>query len=232
MQLGVIEMFIRAYLRASTDEQDAERAKEQVRDFAEGQGHTVAAWYAENASGAAADRPELKRLLSDAGDGDVLLVESIDRLSRLSASDWKELRAEIDSKGVHVVAVDLPTSHAAMTATGSDDLTGRMLDAVNAMLLDMLAAMARMDYDKRRERQRQGIEKAKERGVYAGRPEDKALHERVIELLDSGFSYRKTANIAQCSTSTVQRIRQKRDYDRAADNVTDKLEKVKDSVHG
>ncbi len=48
-----------------------------------------------------------------------------------------------------MVALDLPTSHTAMTISASDDFTGRMLDAVNAMLLDMLAAVARKDYDDR-----------------------------------------------------------------------------------
>ena len=67
--------------------------------------------YLENASGATADRPELLRLLKDARKGDVLLVESIDRLSRLPVEDWQKLKAAIDSKGLHIVALDLPTSH-------------------------------------------------------------------------------------------------------------------------
>lgn len=203
--------FIRAYLRASTDDQDAERARDQVAEFARSYGHTVACWYIDHASGTTTERPELQRLLADSTDGDVLLVESIDRLSRLSASEWKALRAEIDAKGIHIVAADLPTSHAAMTASASDDdVTARMLDAVKTMLLDMLAAFARLDYEQKRQRQMQGIEKAKAAGKYAGRPIDQALNDRVLELLDAGMSVRKAADIAQCSTSTVQRIKQRR----------------------
>ena len=71
-------MFIRAYLRASTDEQDANRAKDQLRAFAAERGLTVAAWYTENESGAQLARPELFRLLNDACPGDVLLVEESD----------------------------------------------------------------------------------------------------------------------------------------------------------
>lgn len=44
--------------------------------------------YLENANGAADDHPELLRLLKDARKADVLLVESIDRLSRLPGDDW------------------------------------------------------------------------------------------------------------------------------------------------
>jgi DNA invertase Pin-like site-specific DNA recombinase len=67
--------FIRAYLRASTDEQNAARARDQVKAFATERGMQIAAWYVENESGAKLTRPELFRLLSDSHPGDVLLVE-------------------------------------------------------------------------------------------------------------------------------------------------------------
>ena len=71
-------MFIRAYLRASTEEQDAGRARDLLAQFAADHDKTIASVYLENASGATADRPELLRLLKDARKGDVLLVESGD----------------------------------------------------------------------------------------------------------------------------------------------------------
>jgi len=80
-------MLISAYLRISTDEQDAGRARAPVEKFASDHNKVTACEYLENASGAAADRPDLLRLLKDAREGDVLLVESIDRLSRLPADD-------------------------------------------------------------------------------------------------------------------------------------------------
>ncbi|MCA1773161.1 MAG: recombinase family protein [Halomonas sp.] len=200
-------MFIRAYLRASTDDQDASRAHDSLARFAQGYGQRVASWYTENASGAQPDRPELRRLLTDAQAGDVLLVEAIDRLSRLPAEDWKALRNEIVAKGLRVVAVDLPTSHQGIKDTSGDEFTSRMLDAINGMMLDMMAAIARKDYEDRRRRQAQGIEKAKEAGKYQGRPTNPDLHRRVVELLSKGFSVRKTAEHAQCSTSTVQRVK-------------------------
>lgn len=87
--------------------------------------------FLENANGAAADRLELLRLLKDARKGDVLLVESIDRLSRLSVDDWQKLKAAIDSKGLRIVALDLPTSHQGMGMRDSkgDEFTDRMLVA-------------------------------------------------------------------------------------------------------
>lgn len=64
------------------------------------------------------------------------------------------------------------------------DFTGRMLTAINTMLLDMLAAVARKDYEDWRRRQAQGIEKAKAEGAYRGRKTDEDLHKRIRLLLD------------------------------------------------
>ncbi|AZP73184.1 serine recombinase [Pseudomonas poae] len=202
-------MMIRAYLRASTNEQDASRARADIKAFADQHGQRIASYYTENDSGATLQRPELMRLLADCEPGDVLLVEQVDRLSRLTEADWQALRAELTAKGVLVVALDLPTSHGAMAAgAGADDFTTRMLGAVNAMLLDMLAAVARKDYEDRRRRQAQGIEKAKADGAYKGRATNEALHSHIAELLKEGKSIRKVADLLGCSTNTVQRVRQ------------------------
>lgn len=200
-------MFVRAYLRASTEDQDASRARGQLEEFARDKGQAIASRYVENASGAAPDRPELRRLLNDAHSGDVLLVESIDRLSRLPAEAWRRLRAEIEAKGLRVVAVDLPTSHQAMTVSNGDEFTSRMLDAINSMMLDMMAAIARKDYEQRRERQAQGIAKAKAEGRLKGRPVDTEKRRKIDELLKLGCSVRKAAEIAGASTYTVQRVK-------------------------
>ena len=200
-------MFVRAYLRASTSEQDASRARDALEQFADTHGQRIACEYLENESGAKADRPELLRLLKDAKKGDVLLVESIDRLSRLPTEEWDKLKAAIDSKGMRIVALDLPPSHQGMADPGGDELTSRVLREINEMLIGLMAAFARRDYEQRRERQAQGIEKAKAQGRYKGRPVDEDLHKRVRELLDAGLGIRATARHAGCSTTTVLKIR-------------------------
>ncbi len=200
-------MFIRAYLRASTDDQDAGRAREQLDQFVAAFGKVVAASYMENASGTHANRPELIRLLKDARRGDVLLVESIDRLSRMDDQAWRTLRTAIDSQGVRIVAVDLPTSHQGISTQSGDEFTDRMLAAINYMMIDMMAAIARKDYQQRRLRQAQGIAKAKSAGTYKGRPVDEELRKRVRELLKAGLGIRAIARHAVCSTTTVMRVR-------------------------
>ncbi|MFW7358321.1 MAG: recombinase family protein [Brucella sp.] len=197
--------FIRAYLRASTQEQDANRAKADLDAFANERGLRIAAYYLENESGASLQRPELFRLLSDCQPGDVLLVEQVDRLSRLNASDWEKLKTEIAAKKVRIVALDLPTSHS-MANVKEDDFTSRMLDALNAMLLDMLAAIARKDYEDRRRRQTQGIAKAKEQGRYKGRPEDTGRNAALMDMLRKGQTWASITKATGVSTSTLSRL--------------------------
>jgi len=198
-------MFVRAYLRASTKGQDASRAKADLQAFAKDRGLTIASTYLENESGASLRRPELFRLLSDSLPGDILLIEQVDRLSRLNAADWEMLRTEIRQRQVKVVALDLPTSWQLASANG-DDFTARMAEAINGMLLDMLAAIARKDYEDRRRRQAQGIAKAKDEGKYAGRPEDRERNAAISAMLLAGQSWNTIIKATGCSRSTLSRL--------------------------
>lgn len=201
--------FLRAYLRASATDQDASRARADLERFASERGLKVAAWYQENESGATLERPELFRLIADASEGDVLLVEQVDRLSRLSTKDWEQLKAKLSAKRVRVVALDLPTSWIGAGA-GMDETTQALLDAVNRMLLDMLAAVARKDYQDRRRRQAQGIAKAKDEGKFKGRKADIERHAAIASLLDCGMSWSKVSAITGAARSTIKRVQDAR----------------------
>lgn len=194
----------RAYLRASTDEQDAMRALDQMEAFAADRGLDIVSTYVENESGAKLARPELFRLLSDSKQGDVLLVEQVDRLSRLTEADWRTLRSALEAKQIRVVALDLPTSW--MMATSGDDFTGRMFSAVNSMMLDVLAAVARKDYEDRRRRQAQGVAKARAEGRYRGRPENTQRNSGIAVMLKAGASWSAICDATGCSRATIAKI--------------------------
>jgi DNA invertase Pin-like site-specific DNA recombinase len=197
-------MNARAYLRASTSEQDASRAREQVEAFAAERGLPIVGTYVENESGAKLARPELFRLIADSRPGDVLLVEQVDRLSRLSDADWRKLRTELEARQIRVVALDLPTSW--QLAAPGDEFTARMFAALNAMMLDMLAAVARKDYEDRRRRQAQGIVKAKAAGAYRGRPEDTTRNAGIAGMLRSGMSWTAIQEATGCSRATIAKV--------------------------
>lgn len=200
-------MYIHGYLRASTKEPTALRAKNRMKAFAEEKGFRLASWYTENVSGASLQRPELLRLLDDAAPGDIILIEQVDRLSRLDEEGWQKLKRLIQEKHLVVVSLDLPTSHMALTVRAGDEFTQAMLKAINGMMLDMLAAIARKDYQDRRRRQEEGIIKAKAAGKFRGRQADLQLHTKILELrVKNKQSIRDTARLCGVSERTVIRI--------------------------
>ncbi|MDU5836674.1 MAG: recombinase family protein [Pantoea sp.] len=194
------------YARASTAGQDSSRALPSLREFAAARGWHVGGEYVENDSGAKLARPELDKLLSESKAGDVLLVESIDRLSRLEASQWELLKRSIQDKGLKLVVVDLPTSWN-LLQEDDNPLIAAVMKAVNAMMIDILATMARQDYETRRARQAQGIAKAKEAGVYAGKPKDEEAREMVRELLEKGVKPASIIKASGISRATFYRIK-------------------------
>ena len=197
------------YLRASTKDQDANRAKVALEAFAIEKGLTITGVYAENISGTKLNRPELLSLLDTAESGDVLLVESVDRLSRLSQADWDTLKATIKAKGLRLVVADLPTSHMLVEAKG---ITGQIMDVINNMLIELMATMARLDQDKRVERINQGL--ANKRAAEpdwkpAGKGRNAAKWAKVQSLMQKHpkMSADEIAKLADCGVATVYRIK-------------------------
>jgi DNA invertase Pin-like site-specific DNA recombinase len=195
---------IYGYLRASTKEQDATRAKNALLHFTSNVNLNIASFFLENESDATLNRPELFRLLDIAQEGDIVLVEQIDRISRLDDRDWNKLKTIIKSNKIKIVSLDLPTSH--QFIENSDEFTNRMLTAINDLMLDMLAAVARKDYQDRKRRQLEGIEKAKKQGLYRGRRENTKLHKNIRLLLSEGKSYNSIISLLGCSRGTIAKI--------------------------
>ena len=98
-------------------------------------------------------RDELAAMMEFLREGDTLMVTRVDRLAR-SVRDLQNIVHELQERGVALKATDQPI-----------DTT----DAAGKAFLDMLAVFAEFETNLRRERQMEGIEKAKERGVYKGR---------------------------------------------------------------
>jgi len=110
---------------------------------------------AEKVSGTSLDgRTELQTLLAFLRPGDTLIVTRIDRLAR-SLRDLQNLVAELKAKGVHLKATEQPIDTAS---------------AAGKAFLDMLGVFAEFETNLRKERQLEGIAKAKAEGAYRGRP--------------------------------------------------------------
>lgn len=196
-------MNTRIYLRASTKDQDAERALADLNalNYLMNLGEPIV--YTENYSGTQLERPELNKLLHEANHGDTLLVESVDRLSRLQQHDFDELKRRIKEKGLRLVVADLPTTHQLFQT--HDSITGSILDLINNMLIDLLATMARLDNEKRIERIKQGLERSGYKPT--GKKPNETKHKRIRELLAAGnMTKDEIAKAVGCGIATVYRV--------------------------
>ena len=192
-------MTVRIYVRASTKDQDAKRALADLIGFSQSYDDSYAE-YIENYSGTKLNRPALSKLLDDAQQGDILLVESVDRLSRLSQDDFSILKQRIKDKGLRLVVADLPTTH-----TVNAGMTGEILAVVNNMLIDLLATMAKLDNDKRRERIKQGL--ANSGYKPSGKTANTEKHERIRKLASQNvMTKEEIAKAVDVGVATVYRV--------------------------
>ena len=141
------------YARVSSKDQNLERqlyrAKQVKADKV----------FLDKKSGKNTERPGLKEMLNYIREGDTLEVVSLDRLSR-NYTDIKKLVQIVKEKKVKLLIDDLPVTH-----TGNDLVDNFLLD----MMISLMGFVAENERQKIRERQRQGIERAKQNGKYRGR---------------------------------------------------------------
>ena len=86
-----------------------------------------------------------------------------------------------------------------------------MFDALNGMMLDVLAAVARKDYDDRRRRQAQGQARARAEGRYKGRKEDVKRNAGIGAMLKAGSSWSQIQAATGCSRATIAKIAKRTD---------------------
>ena len=197
-----IAMTIRIYVRASTKEQDAERALAVLIQFSQNYGSEYVS-YIENESGTKLNRPILNQLLSESMPGDILMIESVDRLSRLQQADFEILKQQIKDKGLRLIVSDLPTTH--MQLKHDDTITTSLLELINNMLIDLLATMARLDNEKRRERIIQGLQRSGYKPT--GKKANFAKHNRIKQLLAANnMTKEEIAKAVDCGIATVYRV--------------------------
>ncbi len=192
----------RVYLRVSSEDQDIERQKRVVEE-AKKAGYYIAAVYTEKASGARPDRPELTRMISDIQPGDVIIAEKMDRISRLPLAEAEILIERIKSQGARLAIPGVTDFTDLINDT--QGVAKVVLEAMQELLLKLALQMAREDYEVRRERQKQGIDLAKEKGKYKGRKANTVQHDLILTLRPH-HTIAETARLAGCSQSQVKRI--------------------------
>jgi DNA invertase Pin-like site-specific DNA recombinase len=134
-------------------------------------------------------RQELKTLLEFLRKGDTLVVTRIDRLAR-SVGDLQDIVRALKAKGVALKATEQPID----TST-----------AAGKCFLDMLSVFATFETNLRKERQMEGIAKAKAAGVYKGRKPSIDVS-RVRKLRADGLGATEIADALKIGRSSVYRV--------------------------
>lgn len=175
------------YIRVSSEYQNTERQLDNIK---------LDKVFTDKLSGVDTARPQLQAMLDYVREGDTIHVHSIDRLAR-NLADLNSLVEGLNDKGItvhfHKENLVFTNKH----------------DPIQKLMFQMLGSFAEFERSLIKERQREGIAKAKQAGKYKGRR--KTIDDTVIieAMSKEGTSYRKVAKELGVSLSTVQRAMSK-----------------------
>lgn len=188
------------YVRVSTEDQNLARQLKQAKKV------KADKIFADKSSGKNLERPELKKMLSYLREGDKLEVVSLDRLSR-NYNDLKDLVQALRKKKVSLIVDDLPQAQ-----TNNELVDQFMMD----MMIQLMGFVAQNEREKIKERQRQGIEIAKNKGLYKGGtikysanakdPKNRLIWETVVKMLKSKEPYYSISSIARKAGISRQQV--------------------------
>ena len=179
-----------AYHRTSTRDQHLDRGVAEISKYCEE--NNIPLYknkvYTDQMTGKNFNRPRYQMLKEEILEcGDTLIVSELDRLGRNKETTLRELKFFHDNN-IRVMILEIPTT--------LQDLTGRengmatmILETINNMLIELYAAMAQVELEKKEKRQREGIQAKKDRGEWHdyGRP-------KKMQLADFSKEYEAVVN--------------------------------------
>lgn len=196
------------YIRTSTIGQNLDRQKQIMKD------NNIELLFSEQESGKDTNRPILNDMLNSIRTNDEIVIVSLDRLSR-NYKDLKDIIQIIKDKGATLTILDAPFLN---FNTNNPTLDTAMFD----IFLSLLGYISQNEREKILERQRQGIDQAKLRGVYKGRPikyhakaknpQDRFIYESVVSMLQDKLPVQSIANHVGIAKSTVYEIKRRNSF--------------------
>ena len=192
------------YARVSSIDQKLERQLENLKAFG------AEKIFTEKQSGKSIEnRPIFQEALSFLRMGDRFVVESIDRLGR-NYDEIIETVNYLKEKDVQLMITSLPM----MNEVISNPLLDKFM---KDLIVQILAMVSEQERNESKRRQAQGIQVAKEKGVYKGRPllyspnakdpQKRVIYHRVVEMLEEGQAISKIAKEVNITRQTVYRIK-------------------------
>ena len=196
------------YARVSSIDQNLERQLDNLKTFG------VEKIFTEKQSGKSVEnRPVFQEVLNFVRMGDRFVVESIDRLGR-NYDEIIETVNYLKEKDVQLMITSLPMMNEVI---GNPLLDKFMKD----LIIQILAMISEQERNESKRRQSQGIQVAKDKGVYRGRPllyspnakdpQKRIIYHRVVEMLEEGQAISKIAKEVNITRQTVYRIKNDND---------------------
>jgi DNA invertase Pin-like site-specific DNA recombinase len=197
------------YARVSSNDQNLERQLENLKTFC------AEKIFTEKQSGKSIEnRPVLQEALNFLRMGDRFVVESIDCLGRNYYDEVIHTVNYLKDKEVQLMITSLPMMN---EVVGNPLLDKFMKD----LIIQILAMVSEQERNESKRRQAQGIQVAKEKGVYKGRPllyspnakdpQKRIIYHRVVEMLEEGQSISKIAKEVNITRQTIYRIKNDND---------------------
>lgn len=147
------------YIRVSTREQNEDRQILALKELSIPEKHL----FIDKQSGKDFERPQYRKMVRKLKKDDLLYIKSIDRLGRNYEEIQNQWRILTKEKGIDIVVLDMPL----LDTRRGKDLMGTFLSDIVLQVLSFVAENERTNI---RQRQAEGIEAAKARGVRFGRP--------------------------------------------------------------
>lgn len=197
------------YARVSSKEQNLDRQLEALKQTSK--------VFSDKVSGKTTDRPQLKAMLDYIREGDIVVVTELDRLGR-NNQDLTKIMNDIQIKGATLEVLNLPSMN------GIQDENLRRL--INNLVIELYKYQAEAERSKIRERQQQGIELAKQKGKYKGKPpkyrENDPKLQFAFELYLKGFTAKEIEEKVGINRRTFNRYRKR--YNIYRENIVKKEE--------
>lgn len=178
------------YARVSTKEQNLDRQLDMLIDY----GVDIRNIYKEKVTGTKADRIELNRMIEELQYGDVVVIADLSRVSR-STKDLLMIVDKIKDKGASIKS---------LKDTWLDTTTS---NPYNEFLLTVMAGMSQLERDSISTRTKEGLNAAKARGRYGGRPSKRNEKAEVVQTLyNEGYKIADIVKATSLSRTTIYRI--------------------------
>lgn len=164
-------MKIYGYHRTSTIEQHLDRGIKEISEYGKNNNLKIEKIFTDQQTGKNFDRPRYIVLKEDVlRSGDTLIITELDRLGRNKLEILKELQYFRDND-IRVMILEIPTTLQDLTKL-ENSMAKMIMDTINNMIIELYAAMAQAEMEKKEKRQREGIQAKKDRGEWAdyGRP--------------------------------------------------------------